>query len=435
MARATTRGGRESRAARQARLERAARRVSVPDVCDVCVVGCGAAGTVAATVAAEAGASVVALDAATEVARTILATGNGRCNLSNEHVDPARYNAPDFVSPILGDDAGERVLAWFDGCGLACTSIDGRLYPRSLSAASVRDVLLARAAASGTALAPMRGVTRIEHTTGDMAASSGGDLLVTYRESFDGGHERTLHARCVVVALGGPRDGLACLEPLAGLGLSLAPASPVLCPIACRMDGLAALDGRRATARITLERDGDELAAEAGELLFREYGVSGIAVFDLSRVAAAGDTLRIDLVPEKDEAEVAHMLSSRDMRVALRGLVSPEIADALLGSMAEADATEMACLLKGLRLRVTGLADTGHAQVTRGGLSLGDFDARTLAAHGVEGLFACGEALDVDADCGGFNLTWAWLSGQVAGANAAALASHAAHTARANTTP
>ena len=424
MARATTRGGRESRAARQARLERAARRVSVPDVCDVCVVGCGAAGTVAATVAAEAGASVVALDAATEVARTILATGNGRCNLSNEHVDPVRYNAPDFVSPILGDDAGERVLTWFDGCGLACTSIDGRLYPRSLSAASVRDVLLARAAASGATLAPMREVTRIERTTGDMAASSGGDLLVTYRESFDGGHERTLHARCVVVALGGPRDGLACLEPLAGLGLSLAPASPVLCPIACRMDGLAALDGRRATARITLERDGDELAAEAGELLFREYGVSGIAVFDLSRVAAAGDTLRIDLVPEKDEAEVERMLSSRDMRVALRGLVSPEIADALLGSMAEADAAQAARLIKGLRLRVTGLADTGHAQV-----------ARTLAAHGVEGLFACGEALDVDADCGGFNLTWAWLSGQVAGANAAALAPHAAHTARANTTP
>ena len=318
MARATTRGGRESRAARQACLERAARRMSVPDACDVCVVGCGAAGTVAATVAAEAGASVVALDAAAEVARTILATGNGRCNLSNERVDPARYNAPDFVSPILGDDAGKRVLAWFDGCGLACTSIDGRLYPRSLSAASVRDVLLARAAASGAALAPMRGVTRIERTTDDVGASSGGDLLVTYRESFDGGRERMLRARCVVVALGGPRDGLACLEPLAGLGLSLAPASPVLCPIACRMDGLAALDGRRATARITLERDGDELAAEAGELLFREYGVSGIAVFDLSRVAAAGDTLRIDLVPEKDEAEVERMLSSRDMCVALR---------------------------------------------------------------------------------------------------------------------
>ena len=111
MARATTRSGRESRAARQARLERAARRVSVPDACDVCVMGCGASGTVAATVAAEAGASVVALDAAAEAARTILATGNGRCNLSNEHVDPARYNAFDFVSPILGDDAGERVLA------------------------------------------------------------------------------------------------------------------------------------------------------------------------------------------------------------------------------------------------------------------------------------------------------------------------------------
>lgn len=432
MARATTRGGRESRAARQACLERAARRMSVPDACDVCVVGCGAAGTVAATVAAEAGASVVALDAAAEVARTILATGNGRCNLSNERVDPARYNAPDFVSPILGDDAGKRVLAWFDGCGLACTSIDGRLYPRSLSAASVRDVLLARAAASGAALAPMRGVTRIERTTDDVGASSGGDLLVTYRESFDGGRERMLRARCVVVALGGPRDGLACLEPLAGLGLSLAPASPVLCPIACRMDGLAALDGRRATARITLERDGDELAAEAGELLFREYGVSGIAVFDLSRVAAAGDTLRIDLVPEKDEAEVERMLSSRDMCVALRGLVSPEIADALLGSMAEADAAQAARLIKGLRLRVTGLADTGHAQVTRGGLLLGDFNARTLAAHGVEGLFACGEALDVDADCGGFNLTWAWLSGQVAGANAAALATGAART---DTTP
>ena len=432
MARVTTRGGRESRAARQARLERAARRVSVPNACDVCVVGCGAAGTVAATVAAEAGASVVALDAAAEVARTILATGNGRCNLSNEHGDPARYNALDFVSPLLGDDAGERVLAWFDGCGLACTSIDGRLYPRSLSAASVRDVLLARVATSGAMLAPMREVTHVEHTAGDAAVASSGDLLVTYRESFDGGRDRTLRARCVVVALGGPRDGLADLDPLAGLGLSLTPASPVLCPIACRMDGLTGLDGRRATARVALERDGRELASEAGELLFREYGVSGIAVFDLSRVAAAGDTLRIDLVPEKDEAEVERMLSSRDMRVALRGLVSPEIADALLGSMATADAAQVARSLKGLRLHVTGLADTAHAQVTRGGLSLAGFDARTLAAHGVEGLFACGEALDVDADCGGFNLTWAWLSGQVAGTNAAALAAGAART---ETTP
>ena len=432
MARATTRSGRESRATRQARLERAARRVSVPDACDVCVVGCGASGTVAATVAAEAGASVVALDAAAEAARTILATGNGRCHLAHAHGDPVRYNAFDFVSPILGDDAGERVLAWFDGCGLACTSIDGRLYPRSLSAASVRDVLLARAAASGAMLAPMREVTHVEHTAGGATASSSGDLLVTYRESFDGGRDRTLRARCVVVALGGPRNGLAVLYPLAGLGLSLTPASPVLCPIACRMDGLAGLDGRRATARIALERDGRELASEAGELLFREYGVSGIAVFDLSRVAAAGDTLRIDLVPEKDEAEVERMLSSRDMRVALRGLVSPEIADALLGSMAAADAAQVARSLKGLRLHVTGLADTAHAQVTRGGLSLAGFDARTLAAHGVEGLFACGEALDVDADCGGFNLTWAWLSGQVAGANAAALAAGAART---ETTP
>lgn len=371
----------------------AAAAVRVPGRCDVCVVGGGASGLAAAIAAAEAGASVTVLERAPECGRTILATGNGRCNFSNARLDWECYNDPDFVEAVCGAGFGEDVLAFFEGCGLAWVEEEGgRLYPLSRQAASVREVLLARAKRAGAVLAPVREVTGVERGEG------------RWRVTHAGASSGAVIARSAVLAMGGG-EGLA-----RSLGLACAPFVPVLCSLACEAPtgvSLEALDGRRAHVVARLLRDGDEVAREVGEVLFRSYGLSGIAVFDLSRAARAEDVISLDLTCGADPQRALRLARAAG---GCAGLLDPVIATELGHSLDTA---------RDLRFVVRRPAEPQRAQVTRGGLVTGQFDPATLGARELPGLFACGEALDVDGACGGFNLAWAWKSGLVAGVAAA----------------
>ena len=366
-----------SRAKQKEALAAAAAAVEVPAACDVAVVGGGAAGLVAAAVAAEAGASVVVLERDLECGRSILATGNGRCNFANERLDAWRYNDPDFVGAVCGE--GEEwlvdVLEFWRGCGLAWVSEDGRLYPASLQAASVRNVLLDRCRRAGVVLAPGR------------EADVSGWPAKSDRLNWQAG---SIHPRTVILATGGSGE-------------------PVLCPLTARpADGsvsLEELDGRRARVRAELMRGGRPVFAEDGEVLFRPWGLSGIVMFDFSRRALPGDVVRLDLTCGIPAGELAGLAPD--------GVLDPRIASAL-----GAGAAALSCA-RALDFVVEGLAETNKAQVSRGGLPTSDFDPATLASRTRPGLYACGEALDVDADCGGFNLAWAWKSGMVAGVAAA----------------
>ena len=184
----------------------------------------------------------------------------------------------------------------------------------------------------------------------------------------------------------------------------------MLCALACEAPAgvtPADLDGRRAHVNARLLRDGSEVARGTGEVLFRSYGLSGIVVFDLSRTARPGDVIALDLTSGMDGARARALARAAG---GLAGLLDPVIASAL------GDDVEAA---RDLRFTVRGPAEPERAQVTRGGLLTAQFDQKTLEARGLPGLFACGEALDVDGACGGFNLAWAWKSGLVAGTGAA----------------
>ena len=148
----------QARTRERERLLADAARVELPRHADVCVIGGGAAGLVAAIAAREAGARVVVLERDLACGRTILATGNGRCNFCNVALEPEHYNHPDLAAAVMGEpaEALEDVLGFFRGCGLAWAEEDGRLYPRSRQAASVRNVLLARCWRDGVTLAPAR---------------------------------------------------------------------------------------------------------------------------------------------------------------------------------------------------------------------------------------------------------------------------------------
>lgn len=396
---------RTSRAEREAALVARARAVAVVDA-DVVVVGGGASGLVAGIVCAEAGASVVVLERALECGRTILATGGGRCNLANAELAPERYNDPDFVSAVAGPRFLDDVLAFFDECGLGVEREDeGRLYPVTREASSVREVLLARAERSGVVLACGREVRSL--------MPRGDGWVISYQETFGERRAHETRARSVVLASGGGTSAL-----VRDLGVACVDERPALCPLACRpcapcerLD-FSALDGRRSQVRATLVRAGKVLASEEGELLFRPYGISGIVTFDLSRRAAAGDVIELDFLPHLSADEARRLVLNA--RGSTAGILDSALANEL--SRGGNDVVEQA---KHLRLEVLGTADETHAQITAGGVSTSALDPHTLMATAAPGLFACGEAVDVDGDCGGFNLAWAWKSGIVAGISAA----------------
>lgn len=382
---------------------------------EIAVIGGGAAGLVAAVEAARAGAHVTLLEAGKRVGKTILASGNGRCNWTNAHVAAQAYSQPEFVGAALRACPPERVWAWFDEMGLvAFEEPDGRRYPISNKASSVLDVLRFRIAELPVEVLVSATVSEVRRADGHL------------RVKLDGG--RGMRFDAVIVACGG--------RVPAGLlpeGHRIVSRRPRLCPIETEREPLRGLDKVRARAEVTLSRGGRVVACECGEVQFRSSGVSGICVFDLSRLARIGDELRIDFLPGTSRSQLAEQVAlrrerfpHRDAEQLLAGMVLPAVARAALRQArvdpgrppAEAQVEDIARALAGFTLHVRGF-DGRLAQVSQGGVALDQVDPDTMESRREAGLHIVGEALDVDGPCGGFNLHWAWTSGLLAGAAAA----------------
>jgi predicted Rossmann fold flavoprotein len=392
----------------------------------VLIGGGGAAGLSAAIASARLGAHVTVLEAGARVGRKILASGNGRCNLTNLSVSAQAYNHPSFVEPILAEYPCEAVRAFFGGMGLLTTADDeGRVYPATNSAGSLLDAMRLECAHLGVEVRCEFEVVRVSAEPG----SAGFEVT-----SKDGA---TVRAESVVVTTGGG-------SLLAGMGHEMVRAVPVLGPIRTDAEPIRGLSGVRVRCAATLYADvGDDnsggraVASERGELLFRDYGVSGIMVFDLSRYLEAECVISIDLFPDVAPAELQMMLSQRCVDLGWRtaetffvGMLHDRVARAVLRAagigldapVGQLPTERLAVALKDFRLRVLGMADARQAQVTRGGASVAEFDPVTMASLRVGGLFSAGEVLDIDGRSGGYNLHWAWASGIAAGESAARLA-------------
>lgn len=410
----------------------------------VAIVGGGASGLVAAIAAAERArnlgvqSEVVIYEGDERVGRPILATGNGRCNFSNSHLEIEKYRNADFVRASYDclahpecDEPAYQVVDFLESCGLEWREEpDGRRYPLANKASVVVDVLRAAAARLGVRVQCGKAVKAVE------CPREAGKRFTLRME--DGVFER---ADVVVVSCGGRA-----MRSLDVAGLRKEAQQPVLGPLRvvdADIPFVRELDNIRVRCDVALLRgkpDAREcIAAESGELMFRKYGVSGICVFDLSRIAKPGDILCIDLLKAGDSRCAESYLLTRRAKLVtrfgehltyadmLRGLVLPRVSEALLKRAGmkeedvcdEAGARELAELLTNLSLEVAGIGDPDICQVQRGGFSVDQFDPATLQAKGIPGLFATGEALDVDGPCGGYNLHWAWASGLLAGKAAA----------------
>jgi len=396
----------------------------------VIVIGGGASGLMAALSAArDKDNRVVILERQQRPGRKLLSTGNGRCNLTNTGAAAENYHGadPEFARFALERFTPRDTLAFFSSLGLLTEEEHGgRVYPLSNSANSVLDVLR---------LALERSGVEIRTACPAVRARRDGDGFVV--ECEDGSFAcDALIVACGGMAgrkLGGVADGY---ELLRRFGHERTKLFGALVPLVTAPEYPRALKGIRADAAVRLRLGGETVARSEGEVQFTETGVSGPAVFDVSRAASVcgeGAEISLDFFRGRSTEEMTDMLRAR--RGAMPALEASELLCGMLhnrlgrmcvkyagigaaksiGALSDAELRRVLDCCRDFTLELRGTAGFDSAQVTAGGTSTAQFDPRTLESRLVPGLFACGEVLDIDGDCGGYNLQWAWASGNLAG--------------------
>lgn len=404
---------------------------------NIVIVGGGASGISAALSAARRAPKdtrITLLEGLDRVGKKILATGNGRCNLTNEEITPEHYHSgrPELLAPLLAEMPPQRTLEFFRSLGLYCSAEEmGRVYPNARQASAVLDTLTLALEGAGIQTVCS---AKIKHI-----ARKGGAFLLTAQDG------RTVRADALILAAGSraaPAQGTdgSGLTLARQMGLECTPVYPCLVALKCGGGAAKGLKGIRSRGQVRLLRRGKTAGVESGEIQFTDYGLSGIPVFQLSCLLGpdpAGAELAVDLLPEWDQAELARWISAQARRYPsaplerfLPGLVHKRLLFAVMksvgisplsrpaSSLSPRETAALAGALKDWRFPVEGPLSWEQAQVTGGGVSLAELDGR-FGARRCPGLFLCGELLDVAGDCGGYNLHWAWCSGLTAGAAAA----------------
>ena len=373
---------------------------------------------------------VILLERQARLGRKLQATGNGRCNLSNTHASERGYHGEDaaFAKPALTAFSPADTLAWFSGLGLfTVTEPSGRVYPYSDQANSVVDVLRFALEKENITVRTGFEVTRIKHTDGGFTVQGGEESIFCDR----------LIVACGGLAgtkLGGSMSGY---KLLARLGHRATKLRPALVQLRSAWSGAASLKGVRANCRAVICRDGVPFAESAGELQFTEYGLSGPVIFEISRdvCQGAGEWIcRLDLLPHISEAALLAELRRRRstqlptdelLTGILHNRLGRVIARAVgvkggerICDLSDEQLCEVCRAVKDFSVELTEPMGMDSAQVTAGGIRTADVDPVTMESRLVPGLYICGEVLDIDGDCGGYNLQWAWSSGRCAGYHA-----------------
>lgn len=388
------------------------------------IIGGGAAGLMAACLLVRTGAKCTVLERQSRVGRKLLSTGNGRCNMLNIHASAENYwGDPRYINAAISAFSPSAALEFFESIGVKHTVDDeGRVYPLGNQAAGVLDALRLYILENG-------GEIRCDFDAKALRKTKWGWRIEA--ESGD-----ALQADFVLIACGGlaaPKigGGSGGYRLLEALGHKITPKYPAIVPLKTDANAVRALKGIRAACTLTLCENGRPIRSETGEVLFGEGSVSGICAMQLGRAVnhslrdGKKCTLKLNFaenLPQGFVRQRAHLLPERSMEDFFAGLLPKRLGQVLIKAAGvqplslkarELTATQLTAIERcvcGWELPISGTLGFDQAQVTNGGARLGEFDADTLESRLAEGVFAAGEVLDVDGDCGGFNLMWAWSS-------------------------
>lgn len=362
---------------------------------DVIIIGAGAGGMVCAIRAAKRDRRVLLLERDDRVGKKLLSTGNGHCNMGNVAPIEGKYNT-DFVNTVLGRYNLAYQREFFESLGLFTRVKEGRVYPYSMQASTVNNFL--RKALEAERVSVLTGVT-----VNDVRPTDGGYCV-----------NGQYYSNKVVLATGGPvGSGRGANDILTALGHTSSELLPGLVPLITDTSRIRGLRGVRIDVGAKLFVDGRLVAETVDEVIFKDNGLSGTAIFTLSRAYAArggrGGVIELDFMPEYSYEEVREIVKKIGD---LEGLFHKEVARNI--ALASKDPVGA---IKRFRIEDVRLGSPELAQITCGGLNTDEFSPTTLESKKLPGIYAIGEALDVDGECGGYNLMWAFGSALAVGDN------------------
>ena len=394
------------------------------------IIGAGASGLAAAIQAnrLHPGMKIALFERLPRAGKKILATGNGRCNLTNLNALSHDYRNKEFAGAALDKYSPGKVIEFFSSLGLMTfADSEGRVYPRSNAASSVLDALRFGADRDNTDLITETGISEIEKKSGC--------FILNQEYKCDR----------IILAGGGKSspsqgsDGSA-LKLAKALGHKLTPTVPALVPLNSEPDKVKSLKGLRASGvELTLEGEYNEYKS-TGEILFTDTGVSGIAAMELASSVerelrnAFDPVLHIDFLPEINNLsdllkDMTNAKEGQPLENLLCGILPKQIGLDILkraeifegnavispGRFSENMIELLESVIHDYALRITGTRGFANAQVTSGGVDINEIDPLTMQSELIPGLYFSGEIIDVDGGCGGFNLQWAFASGLLAG--------------------
>lgn len=404
---------------------------------DILVAGSGASGMIAAITAARNGARVLVIERMRRVGKKLLATGNGRCNLSNTNCSIDKYhgNDPGFAFGAIDAFGVDPTLDFFDELGIvACIEDDGKVFPASYQASSVLDVLRYEMDKLGIEVICDKRVQKI------LSTNSGLRCVCT--------DETTYSCKKVIIAQGGkssPNLGSngGGYKIAKDLGHKIIDLYPALVQVKLDAPFLKRLKGLKFEGRVEVRVDGEPQRSEKGEILCTDYGISGPPVLQISRIVGEAVernkevTIHIDILPELSIELVSSLVKRRiendpqkPTDFSFIGLLHKRLIPVILqeaglkehqdpcGKLTRKDVENIVSKMKDWPLKCIGTRSWMDSQVTAGGIDTSAVDRNTLESRLAPGVYFCGEVLDIDGDCGGYNLQWAWSSGYVAGLNA-----------------
>jgi len=400
----------------------------------ILIIGGGASGLTAAIAAARRGAKVTVLEKNRQTGKKIQVTGNGRCNLSNrdQKLKYYRTGCPGFVEKALQAFSMQDSIKFFEELGIFIKDRNGYLYPNSGQAASVEKALRLEALRLGSKIVCDTKALSVEKTDGIFHIFSEGWVY----------QAEALILACGSMAApntGSDGDGYRFAE---SLGHQIIKPLPALVGLCAAEKDCKKLAGVRIDGNVTLLVDGKEVSKDRGEIQFTSYGLSGIPIFQISRYAAkalsAGKTcsINLDFFPDIDRDKLIENLKKtmeytkdRSGTDSLLGIFPEKLSQVLLEwsglkkkkikDWNDEEFVRMVTLWKQMHFTILRCRDFEQAQVCTGGVPLTELAGISMESLKTPGLYLCGELLDVDGACGGYNLQWAWTSGYLAGEGAA----------------
>ncbi len=398
---------------------------------DILIIGGGASGIASAIKAAEKNPDrkITIIEKQNRILRKLLSTGNGRCNFTNINANKKNYHGSfaKFTENVFSIYPPKRVISELESYGLISKiESEGRVYPVSNHASAVVDSLLYK-------LESLKVEVQCETKVFSIKKENNKFLVKTDNGNYIANKVVISTGSKAGKKLGADASGL---DLLRNLGHTVSELSPALCPIPVVSKKLTALKGIRATGKVALIRNDNLIKSETGEIQFTENALSGICVFNLATFVKDADTVSVSLLPELNDTKVEEIVKehtaifkNRLIEDLFTGvfqkklgiyIIKEAIGDPLsrkVSTLNNNEIKQIAYAVNHLTFKVKRPTDFDKAQVVKGGVLGKEINPNSMESKKIKGLYICGEAIDINGDCGGYNLQFAFASGFLAGEN------------------